>query len=268
MTFLNKPRKAITCYCFINLKLKKILIINHKCGVSYFNHLFTKKYTGETRYIDFRNEYQLGDWHLAIVREEIQNFASQYDEREFDKIMITRNPYDRALSFFTHTFWDNAHRKPAQYIHTWGEMAGNKHKELKELREQDDLKKAFSIFLDIQWNNPTEGVKHIHTMNNGLGDEHIYPQSLAYKGLLTTMEFVDIKDSQSNHVMDFLGFSEELNPRLKNSSSNSIRVLEDGFFDDMELTAFNEFYRDDFELNSYPIIEYRLHTPTILCASP
>ena len=62
--------------------------------------------------------------------------------------------------------------------------------------------------------------------------------------------------------MNFLGFGEELKLGAKNPSSNSVRVLEDGFFDDLELTMFNEFYRDDFGLG------YDLHTPTILCASP
>ncbi len=248
MTFLNNPRKAITCYCFINLKLKKILIANHKCGVSCFNHLFSKKYFGKTKYIDWQNTYQIGDWHLAVEREEIQNFTDQYDEREFEKIMVTRDPYDRALSFFTHTFWDDAHRKPTQYIHAWKEMAGGRHEELKELREKDRLKEAFAMFLDIQWNNPTDGVKHIHTMNNGLGDEHLYPQSLAIKGLLTDVEFVDIKDSQSDRIMEFLESKVELGLNSRNSSSNSKRVLEDGFFDGFNLKAFNEFYRDDFGL--------------------
>ena len=254
MNFVNNPRKAVTCYCFINLELKKIFIVNHKCGISYFNHLFTKKFLGEAKYIDWKNTYQLGNWNLALTREEIQNFTDQHDEREFRKMMITRNPYDRALSFFTNTFWDNNGQKE-MYIHTWKKMVGDRHSELLGLKEAGKFKEAFNIFLDVQWTNPTEGAKDICSRNNGLGDEHIYPQSLAYKGLLTAMKFVDIKYSQSEHVMSFLEFREELKFVASNPSSNSVRVLEDGFFDDLDLTAFNDFYRDDFELNSYPIIE-------------
>lgn len=249
MNFLNNPRKAIVFYCFINLKLKKIFIVNHKCGVSYFNHLFTKKFLGETKYIDWKNTYQLGDWHLAVTREEIQNFSNQYDERRFDKIMITRNPYNRSLSFFSNTFWDVKSKvRMKHYAPTWKTMAEVKYEELDKLREKGCLKEAFAIFLDIQWNNPTKGVKHTNSMNEGLGDEHIYPQSLAYKGLLTDVEFIDIKDSRSERVTEFLGFNEVLIHSSRNSSSNSRRVLDDDFFDGLDLKAFNEFYRDDFGL--------------------
>lgn len=245
MSFLNRPRKAITCYCFINLKQHKIIILNHKCGISYFNHLFTKKFLGEAIYIDWKNTYQLGDWHLAVTREEIQNFSDQHDEREFHKMMITRNPYDRSLSFFTNTFWDNDGRKK-MYTHTWKEMAGDRHPELLRLKEEGEFKETFEMFLDIQWNHPTDGVRHIQTMNNGLGDEHLYPQSLACKDILTDVEFIDIQDCQI--AVEFLGFRVELKPGKKNPSSNSARVLDDGFFDDLDLTVFNEFYRDDFGL--------------------
>lgn len=247
MYFLNNPRKAITCYCFINLNLKKIFIANHKCGVSYFTHLFSQKYTGKSQYIDWKNTYKLGDWYLAVEREEIHNFANQYNEQEFQKIMVTRNPYDRALSFFTNTFWDVPSRTNDRlYAPTWKEMAGDRLEKLEELRNKKQFKEGFTMFLDIQWNNPTDGVKRIRTINNGLGDEHLYPQSLAYKGILTDVAFVDIAKSPS--VAGFLGINEEICQSARNPSSNSRRVLEDGFFDDLDLTAFNEFYRDDFGL--------------------
>lgn len=246
MNFLNNPRKAITCYCFINLNLKKILIANHKCGVSYFTHLFTKQYNGESRYIDWKKEFQFGDWHLATEREEIQNFSNQYEESKFKKIMITRCPYDRALSFFSNTFWDSSERTEIIYLEAWKTMMGNRIEELIHLKEQGEFKEGFKMFLDIQWNNPTEGVEHIKSENGGLGDEHLYPQNLAFKDILTNVKFIDVKDCKS--ASKFLEFEKDICPSARNPSSNSKRVLENDFFDDLDLKAFNKFYRDDFEL--------------------
>ena len=249
MTFLNRPRKGITCYCFVNLNLKKIFIVNHKCGITYFNQLFRRKYLGETGYIKFKEEYQFGDWYLAINPEEIQNFARQYDEREFAKMMITRNPYDRVLSFFTNTFWDVGEKRG--YMGPWRTMTEDRFEELADLKEKGDFKKGVKLFFDVQWINPTKGAKDRNSINYGYGDEHLVPQSAACE-FLTDVEFIDLNDApptgaRTKYVMDFLDI-EVAGQVPVNRSSNSRRVLEDGFFDDLDLTAFNEFYRDDFGL--------------------
>lgn len=261
----NQPRVSRECwggpgvvfFNYINLESKKIFVTNHKCGVTYYHHLFSRTYLNRSGYIDVSEHSQLGDWHLVVNPDEMQRFTKEHDEKEFRKLMITRNPYARVVSFFMNTFWDNQTPTQKELVETFSlhysqQLLGAKFDHLVNLRQLGALKEGVEVFFAAVWNSSTPP---FCLESWGYENNHLCPQSLACEGL-TDVEFIDIHKTpptgeKTFYVLnDFLGM--KMLPNLPVNASSfstnpSIKYRPHPLLP-RDLTAFNEFYRDDFKL--------------------
>lgn len=248
---------SVVFFNYINLDSKKIFITNHKCGVTYYHHLLSQTYLNRDGYIDVSEHFQLGDWHLVVNLDEMQRFTKEHDEKEFRKLMITRNPYARVLSFFMNTFWDGGNCA-ASYRWYWKELAGVKFEHLAELRRLGALKEGVEVFFNCVWNN---AAPPFCLESWGYENNHLCPQSLACEGL-TDVEFIDIRKTpptgeKTFYVLnDFLGMKmlPNLPVNASSFSTNPSVRCQPHLLLPRDLTAFNKFYRDDFKLG-YQLVD-------------
>ena len=251
MNFLNKPRTGSQFRAFINLKDKKIFLVNHKCGLSYYETTFVQNHSGIQSHIDIHNCYQLGDWGIATQHSELKQFRKDYTESKFCKVMITRNPYERLLSFFTNTFWD-CWKDPVKrgYSDLYKAVLGSEYKKLLASAANNDLKKAFNLMIKKFFINPNDAAKLHMQGNEGYGDEHLTPQVKIMRGF-TDVETIDIKDGppegkHSGKIAEFLGM--EMRASTANRSSASDITDSRSLFYPENLAYIANHYRHDFEL--------------------
>lgn len=266
-SFLNNPRTGNHFRVFIHLEFKKMFLINHKCGLSYYEHLFTDNFYAEPRYIDQKEILEIEGWWLAVQHEELVRFLKQYDETEFEKIMITRSPYDRLVSFYTNTFWDHADKptytEPTKagkngrsYSEAYRWVYGRQYDYALKLVAQRQFNKSFELFLENFFINPTQGAIARSQLNQGYGDEHLAPQSAIYQDKeITGIQFIDIDDGPPEgdkefQILDFLAMDNTIiRPVNRSSASRRRKVVPSvRHFPNYALPTINEFYKDDFEM--------------------
>jgi hypothetical protein len=252
-----------------------MLLINHKCGLRYYEHLFTENFYGEASHISQKEIWGIEDWHLAVQHEELAKFLEQYDEREFSKMMITRNPYERLVSFYANTFWDHAKKPtytdPAKagqngrgYSVVYRKLFGKDYDTALEIMESGRFQQGFDMFLDCVFIHPTPGALKHAIANQGYGDAHLSQQSMIYKvNHLTDIQFIDLhagppKGDQTQEVMDFLELEEMVSKPVNRSSASVRRKVKESqeYYNPDTSPVINEFYRQDFEDFGYEMFEF------------
>jgi hypothetical protein len=131
-----------------------MFMISHKCGLAIYEHLFSKTYNQQMKFIQpITIVQQIGNWHIIIEHEERDSFLEEFDEKEFSKMMITRNPYDRLLSFYTNSFWDCATKpdyaeKKAPHYNAYLQIYGDDYEAVVEQIQKHGFQHNFNVFLD------------------------------------------------------------------------------------------------------------------------
>tara|TARA_Y100000034_G_scaffold120740_1_gene164048 strand:+ start:245 stop:1111 length:867 start_codon:yes stop_codon:yes gene_type:complete len=272
MQFLNDPRTGNQIRVFINLKQKKMLILHHKCGLSYYEHMLTENFYGDRRHI-YPETPMIEDWCLVVQHEELTRFLEQYQETDFSKVMVTRNPYERLVSFFANAFWDHAHKPtytdPAKagkngrgYSSVFRRVYGEDYDAALEIVRSNRFQKGFDMFLDRFFVHPTPGAIDLAAGNQRYGDPHLAQQSMIYRvNHLTNIQFIDLYDGppfgeQSQHVMDFLELDEMIDRPVNSSSASTRRKAKkpESYFNSETFEVVNEFYRSDFEDLGYKMV--------------
>lgn len=210
---------------------------SHKCGVATYEHLINQHHSGDKDFLKVYKIKKIGNWDIIKHFDEIDLFVNQYNQSQFKKVMITRNPYDRIISFFTNSWWDQVLKaeysteKVAHYDF-YQIIYGNKYEEVLDLRKYGDFQESFDFFLNSYFVNPTIGSIAEKQTNGGFGNVHLIPQSAKYRRennevLLTDIKFIDVKDGlpnghQSNYLLKFLELP-KTNDQLFNKSSGTKR---------------------------------------------
>ena len=260
---INLERVHSQIRVFVDLDLKRMFMISHKCGVAIYEHLLSMTYFGKMNFLQPITEIQkVGNWLVLIEFDEVDEFLKQYNETEFSKIMITRDPYERMLSFYTNSFWDHAtqlHEMKDKIAHyeTYQLIYGDRYDEVVEQAKTNDFQKGFNIFMDSTFVNPTPGALEERQSNNGYGNIHFIPQSSKYrrgdKIVLTDIQFIDIRDGiphgpSTQTILDFLGVEDMMIKRPINISSNTQKNRNKAwqYFSHEALKIVNEMYHYDF----------------------
>ena len=237
---------------FINLKEKKILLVNYKVGSTTLGTSFNHKIGKKTGIVD-ESDRVFGDWNMVVSTKEMRLFTGSYDETEFSKMIVTRDPYTRNVSFFCKVFWDN---ELGIYIKWFRFVFGDEtHQRLRALREQGEFVEAFNLFADSFWGKNlylrSMGYEAGLTMHNR-GDMHIMPQTRCFKGILSGVESVDLSNNMTERVQEFTGILEPDGwTRNRWSRSTACQLVKDSgglevVFPPSSVAQFNRFYYHDF----------------------
>lgn len=263
MIFINRLRNDGICRIFVDVDQKKMFMISHKCGLAIYEHLFMRTYRQQDGFIQpITQVHQIGPWHIIIQNEELDSFLEEFDETEFSKLMITRNPYDRLLSFYTNSFWDfvnklnYAEEKPPHY-RAYRQIYGEDYDAVVEQTRTHNFQHNFNTFLDAMFVDPTPGALEHRQTRGGHGNIHLIPQSAKYrrgdKRVLSDIQFVDLRDGiptgkHKDKVLDFLGVEDIIREPMNVSSGTQRRAKKRSweYFSPEALKVVNEVYHFDF----------------------
>tara|TARA_Y100000034_G_C6848173_1_gene384456 strand:+ start:286 stop:942 length:657 start_codon:yes stop_codon:yes gene_type:complete len=176
-TPINIERIHSQCRIFVDMDLKKMFMISHKCGIALYEHLLSMTYLQKMNFLQpIPLVHKVGNWWVVIEFDEVDEFIKNFDETEFSKLMITRDPYERLLSFYANSFWDYAH-KPTPYIRdkmthyeTYTLVYGDRYDEVVEQIKTGDFQEGFNIFMNAMFLNPTPGALEERASNKGHGN--------------------------------------------------------------------------------------------------